>query len=149
MRAQTSIDFLVGMSVFLLTVAFVFMALPNSFVPFTGDESAELLSVDRVASHLSDGTLARRGQPGILNETCTTQFFGAPGACNPSDLNAALGVGSQQRVNVTIESNGAIRTVGGVELSAGPSVPTRGSVVVATRLVAIDGDEHTLYVRMW
>ncbi|GAA0198410.1 hypothetical protein ACFFQF_15160 [Haladaptatus pallidirubidus] len=149
MRGQTSIDFLVGMSVFLLTVAFVFATLPNTFAPFTGDDSSELLGTDRVASHLTEGTLAQQNRPGVLNGTCTEQFFGTSGACHPSNLNAALGVGANERVNVTIESSGAIRDIGGTQLSAGPTTPTNGSVVVASRLVSIDGEEYELYVRTW
>ncbi|WP_227354175.1 DUF7287 family protein [Haladaptatus salinisoli] len=145
MRGQTSIDFLVGMSVFLLTVAFVFAALPNTFAPFAGDDGADVLAADRVAAHLAEGTLAREGRPNVLNATCTEQFFDedVPGPCHQSNLNDALGVGPTRRVNVTIESDEAL------VYAAGPPVPTRGSVVVASRLVSLGGEERTLSVRVW
>ena len=148
-RGQTSIDFLVGMSVFLLTVALVFGMLPNTFAPFTGGDNANLLTADRVAAHLTEGTLARPNQPNVLNETCTEQFFGSSGACHPTDRLAALGVRPSHQVNVTIESDDGIRTLNGTELQSGPSVPTSGSVVVTSRRVSLDGDECTLFVRLW
>lgn len=136
---------MVGMSVFLLTVAFVFATLPNTFAPFTSDNSADLLTADRVGAHLAEGKLARQNHSSMLNKTRTEQFFKTP----EDELPAELGIDSNRHANVTIESEGSIEKLNGTELSAGPPVPTRGSVVVASRLVSLNGEEYTLSVRIW
>ena len=88
--------------------------------------------------------------PGELNETCTQQFFDddVSGACHQTSLASALGLGSES-VNVTVEEDGEIRPHSGTALRAGPPVPDDASVVVARRLVVLDGEESDLYVRVW
>ncbi|UPV73591.1 hypothetical protein M0R89_13715 [Halorussus limi] len=157
-RGQTSIDFVVGMSVFLLTVAFVVAFLPGMFGPFTATGSGDVLAADRTAGLLAEQTLADPTNPGVLNATCTAEFFsktddGAIAACglgaDSSDLDAALGLGSATGVNVTIERGGTVRSKRGVTLAAGPEPPVSESVVVSRRVVLLGGDNANLYVRMW
>ena len=150
-RGQTTIDFLVGASVFLLTVGFVFAALSGIFAPFTGTGAADTLAADRGAATLAEGVLARPGRPGVLNATCTGQFFdeNRSGACSVADLDEAMGIDAADQVNVTVEEGGSVRKLSGSELRAGLPVPDRGSVVVARRLVLLGGEESDLYVRTW
>lgn len=150
-RGQTTIDFLVGASVFLLTVGFVFASLSGIFAPFTGTEASDTLAADRGAATLVEDALARPGQPGVLNATCTRQFFNESlaGACSVDDLDEGIGIDAPDQVNVTVEEDGSVRNLSGSELRAGPPVPDRGSVVVARRLVLLDGEESDLYVRTW
>ncbi|PSP55251.1 hypothetical protein BRC82_06695 [Halobacteriales archaeon QS_1_67_19] len=155
-RAQTSIDFVVGMSVFLLTVAFVVGFLPGVFEPFTASGEGDVLAADRTAALLADQSLAESGTAGRLNATCTAEFFDADGAvgdcrfdADAADLDAALGLGPATAVNVTIAENGTVRTVDGVELAAGSEPPASESVVVSRRVVLLDGEESDLRVRVW
>ncbi|WP_137287130.1 DUF7287 family protein [Halorussus salinisoli] len=157
-RAQTSIDFVVGMSVFLLTVAFVVAFLPGVFEPFTDGGEGEVLASDRTATLLSEQLLAEPAKPGALNATCTAEFFsetddGTIDACrfdaDASNLESALGVGPTTAVNVTIEENGTVRSTRGVTLEAGPTPPESESVVVSRRVVLLGGEESDLYVRVW
>jgi hypothetical protein len=159
-RAQTSIDFVVGMSVFLLTVAFVVAFLPGVFEPFTQGGEGEVLAADRTASLLAEQVLAEPTDPGVFDPACTAEFFDAEGdgaggvsgcqySTDASDLDAALGLGATTSVNVTVEENGSVRSVGGVTLSAGPEPPTTQSVVISRRVVLLDGEERDLFVRVW
>jgi hypothetical protein len=163
-RAQTSIDFAVGMSVFLLTVAFVVGFLPGVFEPFTDGSEGDPLAADRTASLLAEQVLADPGSPSVLDGPCTAEFFDAEGdgaggvaGCrydaDAADLDAALGLGPGVEVNVTIAENGTVRSVshGGetVDLHAGPTPPESESVVVSRRVVLLGGEERDLYVRVW
>ena len=158
-RGQTTFDFLVGMSVFLLTVAFVVAFLPNVFEPFTAEGSDDVLAADRTADLLSEQLLADPATPAVLNATCTEAFFDAAGDgddgldcafdTDANDLRGALGVGPTVSVNVTVEENGSIRSIDSTDLRAGRSPSNSESVVVARRVVLLDGDERDLYVRVW
>ncbi|WP_420028707.1 DUF7287 family protein [Halorussus caseinilyticus] len=157
-RAQTSVDFVVGMSVFLLTVAFVVGFLPGVFEPFTASGEGDVLASDRTASLLAEQLLADPETPGALNATCTAEFFsesddGRIDECrfdaDAGDLGTALGVSPTTAVNVTIEENGTVRSAGGVTLDAGPTPPESESVVVSRRVVLLGGEESDLYVRVW
>ena len=151
-RAQTTIDYAVGVSVFLLVVAFVFAFVPTMFDPFAGGRG-ESLAADRAAAQLSYDLLGDPATPYALDEECVSDFFnesadeygGIPPQCGyhtRSLRNATLGANSTIGLNVTLERDGA------TAYSAGR--PARGnSVVTAQRFVTIDGRAHRLYVRAW
>ncbi|WP_132057561.1 DUF7287 family protein [Halorussus amylolyticus] len=155
-RGQTSIDFVVGMSVFLLTVAFVVGFLPGLFEPFDGGDGAAALSADRTAAGLTGDLLGSPDRPDVLDATCTAEFFDADGDtadcrfdADASDLSGALGLGSGTNVNVTVEEDGSVRSVAGQKLRAGPAPSESGSVTVGRRVVLLADEESTLFVRMW
>ncbi|WP_254832168.1 DUF7287 family protein [Haloglomus salinum] len=249
-RGQTTLDFAVGMSLFLISVAFVISFTPNLIQPFADSGTEDTIIANRVASQLVEGTLADPGKPYVLDKACTVAFFapenldGDPdndedlntsnddqltrdrfdisranlwknNDCNfevsqPDDsdyLHARLGIAgiaddgsvsralspglqieirgdadgnetrnllcleanedpdSNQYPNVTstiVESpDGAFDTTGSVDCGASDGdydVPFQagedppedsGSVVVARRIVTIDGIRATVYVRVW
>lgn len=125
MRAQTTIDFAIGISVFLLTAVLVFSFVPGMLQPFNAGAQEETVGSDRLASQLAEGMLADPTEPYILRTGCTVEFFrpvpnGPPDpscAFNQStDLTDAdgltdrVGMAPRQRINVTIRG-----TVGGTE----------------------------------
>jgi hypothetical protein len=157
-RAQTSIDFVVGMSVFLLTVAFVVSFLPNVFEPFTATGAGDTLAADRTASLLAEQVLAHPAKPGIVAPACAAEFFDGDGAdgtgdcqftTDGADLDAALGLSSTTAVNVTIEEDGVVQSAQGVTLAVGPEPPEDDSVVVSRRIVLLGEEDRSLYVRLW
>ncbi|UPV99639.1 hypothetical protein M0R88_14090 [Halorussus gelatinilyticus] len=159
-RAQTSIDFVVGMSVFLLTIAFVVAFLPGVFEPFTATGSGDVLAADRTAGLLAEQLLADPTSPGVFDSACTAEFFDAAGdgaagvagcqyATDAADLDAALGLGPATAVNLTIENDGTVQSRRGVTLAAGPTPPRSESVVVSRRVILLGGDDADLYVRLW
>lgn len=75
MRAQTTLDFAIGIGVFLLTVVFVLAFAPGMLDPFTGDTGEKRVASNRVADALSQGMLGDPDDPYVLDVTCTVAFF--------------------------------------------------------------------------
>jgi len=152
-RGQTTIDYAVGVSVFLLVVAFVFAFAPSLTAPFTGDATDAVVVADRSADRVANDLLVEDPtRPAVLNTTCTEAFFDTDGPdrsddcrydANASKRKTALGVLSPVRsVNVTVVGDGPT-------LAAGPS-PSRGAdVSVARRAVLLDGSDASVVVRVW
>jgi hypothetical protein len=89
-RGQTTLDFAVGMSLFLISVAFVISFTPNLIQPFADSGTEDTIIANRVASQLVEGTLADPGKPYVLDKACTVAFFApehADGEVDGDDLN--------------------------------------------------------------
>jgi hypothetical protein len=158
MRAQTTIDFAIGISLFLVVVAFVVAFVPTIFTPFESTESPG--TADRIATSLGTDRLGDPAEPYVLNGTCTDAFFeqlesgtDAPGGClynTSADTTAALFGLSERDVNVTIRRpDGTIADRPGGKLAAGPTPPETASVSAATRVVSLSGESRRLLVRTW
>jgi hypothetical protein len=167
-RGQTTLDFAVGMSVFLLAVIFVIAYAPTMFDPFTGGTGTKLIVADRAATTVSADLLATSSaEPGVLSMGCTAAFFDvsltdeAQGAecARPIDgenFEALLSLGGRN-ANVTIHDLGApssdpasptwVGSGGGLTRTNSASVPS--DVAVATRTVSIEGTQYRLTVRVW
>jgi hypothetical protein len=158
-RGQTTMDFAIGMSLFLLVLVGVFTFLPSVFAPFSADGGSSMVVADRAAARLAGQTLvATTERPLLLDAACTVAFFDetspVPADCNfdadAGNLGAALGVDTDvHRVNVTLEDDGGVVSLKGTPLRAGPDIPPSGDVVTATRAVRLDGTRERLLVRVW
>jgi hypothetical protein len=73
-RAQTNLDLLIGVSVFLITAGFVIATASGMSDPFVGGQELPLVT-DRTTALLVEGLFSTAGRPGALNETCTFGFF--------------------------------------------------------------------------
>lgn len=111
-RGQTTLDFAIGISIFLAVVLFIFVFIPGILSPFTASAQDETVSADRVADRLSKGMLASPSEPHVLDEYCTKEFFNNEGTntgcgfSNEQPVEQQVGVsGSFQNVNVTIRGN--------------------------------------------
>ena len=115
MRAQTTLDFAIGMSVFLLAVVFVFTFVPGILEPFEAGPQEETAVADRVASQMVHTSLADPKEPFVLTRECTDAFFNftadgetACGFDHTVDLTAGgqltdrVGVADRQRMRVSI-----------------------------------------------
>lgn len=177
MRAQTTLDFAIGMSFFLLAVAFVFAFVPGMIDPFTGDTQEEMTVSNRLADRLATDALASPDEPTILNETCTRRFFdssAAPGTCafaadNGDGPGDRLEVDDRLSINATITGDAdgdddadllcwdsAGETVVedssadcDVTFAGGDAAPDGQSVVSASRRVTVGGIDARLVVRVW
>ncbi|QZX99606.1 DUF7287 family protein [Halobaculum rubrum] len=162
-RGQTTIDYAVGVSVFLLVVAFVFAFAPSLTAPFTSDATDAVVVADRSADRIANDLLvADPARPSVLDADCTAGFFDTDEAVDTdcryetdaSDLRGALGIVSPDRTaNVTVVSDGGIRVLGdgadAVPLAAGPAPPRGAGVSTARRAVLLDGSDATVIVRVW
>jgi hypothetical protein len=115
-RGQTTLDFAVGMSTFLLVFAFVLTFIPGMIQPFSASDQEATVIADRVADHLSQGLLGDPARPYILNSTCTVAFLddSTGTGCRYSGDNISDRVGLSRydtnkpyrsRINVSLEGN--------------------------------------------
>lgn len=168
-RGQLTVDFVVGVAVFVVAVAVVVAVVPGLFEPY--DDAETTVVVDRVADDLTGDLLAASpsAPPGVLNESCTVAFFTGSGASgcafDASDpLTERFGVAGTYRVNVTVAWNetgdedvetlcgdgGTVSACGTETLAAGPPVPAnRRSIGTATRVATVGDRPVLLKVRVW
>ncbi|MEF8884967.1 MAG: hypothetical protein V5A44_07595 [Haloarculaceae archaeon] len=174
LRGQTTLDFAVGMSIFLLTLAFVFTFVPGMLAPFGDTTQAETAAANRIAENLTTGTLGDPDAPYVLDRQCTVEFFNAStGNCDFDGTTTAdrVGVVDWQPVNVTIrgdqnddgvsnilcfdgsdfvERSACTPASGHVVLSGGPDpAGSSGKTVSATRVALLDDRDVTVEVVMW
>lgn len=142
-RAQTQMDFLIGMTVFLLAVGFVFSFIPTMFDPFTGQGVDNDLVADRSAAQLAEQTLVSDSMtPNMLSSETTTAFF------EDCPVELQLGIDSQT-ARIVIGSNDDPAIVNETPLACGETPPPGASVSVSQRLVSLGGGEYLLSVRVW
>lgn len=109
-RAQTTIDFTIGITIFVVTLATVFLFIPGALTPFTEGSQENIVTVNRVADTLGEDTLANPNAPYIFDTGCTVSYFDDPtsgSGCDfsGSDLRATVGLGETKNVNMTIRGN--------------------------------------------
>jgi len=170
-RGQTTLDFAIGMSIFLAVVVFIFLFIPGILSPFEQGGQADTASTNRVADQLAKGALASPSEPFVLDRYCTVEFFanGSQDQClyDNETVEQQLGLDRFQSVNITIGTNSSTagtlcwkQDVGLVERSncnTGDTLLARGDPrsestddsVTSQRVVSLDREDVTLYVRMW
>lgn len=136
-RAQTGIDFLVGATVFLVAVGFVFAFLPTMFDPFVQTDTDNALIADRAASQLAEGVLVDEETPAVLNDTKMSTFFSS---CTNDSVGDDLGLDTDR---IRIELDGVY--------DCGEEPPFGSSVTISQRVVLNEttGDYHRLTVEVW
>ncbi len=171
-RGQTTLDFAIGTSVFLLTVAFVVMYAPTLFDPFAGGSGAKLLVADRAATSVAGDLLAvSTAEPGILSASCVGLFFDVTldetvrgGSCNNAATLESLDDDEGFDRLLSLDGRNAVVTIHELGTPASDPVEptwadgplTRSNdeadprdVAVATRTVSIEGQQYRLTVRVW
>ncbi|XVH30977.1 DUF7287 family protein [Haloferacaceae archaeon DSL9] len=149
-RGQLTLDFAVGISLFVLVVVSVFAFVPGMFGSFDGSAGAP--AADRFATTLTADLLGEPSTAGALNETCTAAFFaqlgGGPdvhdGCRFGPETTLSAQLATDRRVNATIETR-----TGAVVYTAGDAPSDRASIVSATRAVLLGGETHRVVVRVW
>lgn len=159
-RGQTTLDFVLGIGVFIVVVAFVFGFVPGMVDPFTQDQ-AEGQVADRVADAVVDDLTDAVGEPSELNETKTVAFF-----ADSTDLAYRAGVDSRYGITVTLGrpvdgdadlqvlcgESGAVQpcAAGGDALQRGDSVPASSTTIgTARRSVIVNDRIAIVYVQVW
>lgn len=168
-------DFVIGVSIFLVTVGVVFGMIPSLIDPFE-ESSDDSITADRIASQLVDGMLTDPGRHGVLDESCTYAFFdeshGDGAQCairfneSESTLATRLNVSASYSLNVTIQRDidgdqskeilctdgsqlSACSGGGMTQLAAGVTPPTHQSTFAARRIAYLDNKDITLVVTIW
>ncbi|AEM57598.1 hypothetical protein Hhis01_00169 [Haloarcula hispanica] len=176
-RGQTTLDFAIGMSLFLSVLIFIFLFIPGLLSPFSAGVQEETVTTDRVADGLTMGMLGSPQQPYVLDEHCTREFFAGnapPSGCGyESGGSAEERVGldpARENVNVTIRGNATATAASdetlcwdgateelveasgscGTVLTTGGNPPTNNDAsVTALRVVSLNGQDVTVRVVMW
>lgn len=160
-RGQTTIDYSIGISIFLVVLSFTLLFVPSLISPFTESTQDQKVISNKVADTVSKSLLVESvSTPFVLDSECTEEFFdgdGSVASCtfdvavdgDQWDLNDAVGVREGVFVQVTIEDSSGVVTHNGVDLEAGPDPGGITGVTIAKRIVRLDGDTYTLFVRVW
>lgn len=142
-RGQTTQDFAVGISVFVLAIAFVFVFVPMIFTPFTNATGAEAAQAERIA-----GTVVADLSDDDPNNFSSSDF--TYDGMDDDELAENLGLRLSNghlidHVNITVETLGADPDQ---ELAAGHHYDGQPGAST-TRIVSVDGTVHKLVVRVW
>jgi hypothetical protein len=178
-RGQTTLDFAVGMSLFLVSLTFIMLFVPGMLGPFVGGTQDEIPASNRVADDLATRLLGNASEPYALDAHCTQAFFKSATASDcefdGTTIEERVGVKDRMNVNVTVLGNTTGGTVDQVlcwdatnervverdDASCGPNpddvVLARGSnldgsggkTVSARRVALLDGRDVTIEVVMW
>jgi hypothetical protein len=173
-RGQTTLDFALGASLFLLALIGVLVFVSGTMEPFTEGSQEDIGVADRVADSLAEGLLVDPAEPHILDTTCTVEFFAgnSPADCrhSGSSLTERVGVKNWQLINVTMQTDltggpdeevlcwdstderVVARSTAGCDqqFTVGPTPPPRvGDTVTARRVVSINGTDTTMRVEVW
>ena len=107
-RGQTTLDFAVGVSIFLIALTGVLLFIPGTLEPFTEGGQDNIVTANRLADQLSEGTLGDPKNPHVLNTSCAIRFFSdqTPG-CHYSGatLKDRVGVLDRTNLNISLQSN--------------------------------------------
>lgn len=142
-RGQTTLDFAVGISVFLVTVAFAFAFVPGIIAPFADAGTADPATANRIADGLATDQFSAPGEEYVLDGERAADFFGDPDAVD------RLAVPRYRTVNVTVENATGVADIGGERAAAGPETPSGADVTTAWRTVTVDDRRLELVVRVW
>ena len=111
MRGQTTLDFAIGVAIFIAVVLFTFTFVPTVLEPFDVVAEDNPTMADRTADSLAHGQLGPADQPHLLEWHCTVEYF--EGNPSPSDCNyqgqtleERLDLGIGERANITITRDG-------------------------------------------
>lgn len=115
-RGQTTLDFAIGISVFLVVIVFVFSFVPGILQPFVTSADDNAVLADRVSDRITQGQLGDPSEPYVLDRECAVEFFndsrydaglGSPSDCryDGGDIQERLTVRNRTNINVTLEGN--------------------------------------------
>ncbi len=120
-RAQTVQDFAVGISLFLLTVGFVFAFVPSLFTPFQSDVApGSTNQADRVGSSIVND-LSMDDRPNWITKRDAAGFFNT--FSTAEDLQDRYGLPTTAQINVTIVPLNDTTPVDFVGITGIPDLP--------------------------
>lgn len=175
MRGQTTLDFAIGVSIFLAVVLFTFAFVPTVLDPFDVVAEDNPTLADRTADNLAHSQLGSAGQPNELNRYCTVRFFESgpsPPECNydGQTLQERLGLDDVQDANISITRDGNVSEPlcwtdsaaddepglttacgsGDTTLTIGENRPgEQDTTITSRRVVSLYGETVVMEVMLW
>ena len=168
-RGQTLPDFAIGISIFLITVSFIIVFVPQLTLPF--EDTEQPVVAERTATDLESALLSDPDMQSHLNESCTLAFFSQSGTTScpfetDEPIETQVGIDPSYSINVSLRETpsdspnstrlcmdgGTIGACSGSSdvLTVGPDVPQDGqSVATSRQSVAINGTSAILEVVVW
>jgi len=132
-RGQTAQDFAVGIGLFLLAVAFVFIFVPQIVEPYeAGIGSSEHSQADRAATMIVHN-VSEEGSPGVLDPAATASYLSTD---DVEVLRERTGLPFTARINVTVRN---VET-GTMQWSDGAVYREGRAAATATRIVRTTDD---------
>ncbi len=138
-RGQTTLDFLIGTSVFLIAIALILAFVPGIIDPFTAGTEGHSVTANRAAATLTESTLAEPDNPYILDKSTVDTFFNK----DTGTIKSQLGLHPDLGINMTLTNSTTTFN------SVGPSPPEDRSVTSAWRVVSYDGQRAELTIKVW
>ncbi|WP_435363564.1 DUF7287 family protein [Haloarchaeobius sp. DYHT-AS-18] len=142
-RAQTTQDFAIGISIFLLTVGFTFGFLPSLLTPFGSPMGDDITAkTDRVAATLIAENHVD-GEPRTLNYSQLESFLASTNS--ESALQDHFGLRSTADINITIVNvtdtgtRTPLQRASGTNLTAGTLYEGQTPAASTTRVIVVTG----------
>jgi len=101
-RGQTTLDFAIGISIFLAVLIFIFLFIPGVLSPFTESTQEETVASNRIADQLAKGMLASPSEPYVLDRYRTVEWLNNSDSSLESDLGLDQ---NRDNLNVSIQGN--------------------------------------------
>ncbi|WP_135805210.1 DUF7287 family protein [Halorussus marinus] len=147
MRGQTTIDFALGVSVFVLTVAFAFGLIPSLFAPFNApiDDGLTTRADRTAATALAD---LSTGGNALDPDRAANRFDATNGT--ETALRSSYGLSATTRINVTVTDpeTESVATVDGESLRGGGALGDRPAAA-SSRIVTIRDETYRFTVYLW
>lgn len=137
-RGQSTLDFLLGVVIFLIAIMIVVAVIPGMLDPFTSGSESHPVVADRAVSTLATEELGTES-PYVASDSAVADVFDQ----SESELITTLGLPDSIRLNVTMDNRTG--TVG----SLGPIPPSAKSATAAWRVVDYNGSPANVTVRVW
>ena len=142
-RGQTTQDFVVGIGVFLLAVAFVFSYVPSLITPYASYGGGESAQADRIAATVVDDLSENPDRPNHLNGSAFVETYEG---VDSFDLAADLGLRATDtnaidRVNVSLERTNQSLDRADRRVVSGGDAYTGQDAASSARIVTVDFDE--------
>lgn len=146
---QMSLDFLIGLGIFLMAFIFVLTFVPSMLVPFQSSSDDLTMTADRVSTELVDNILIANGStPNVINQTITASFISELNTPASYDtVRKSIGLNGTRLYNINV-TYGTIKNYG---LSGGPAYPTGALNMGQSRRIVTNeiGDIGSIYVTVW
>ncbi len=158
-KAQLTLDYIAGMSIFLLTVAFVFQFIYGLFIPFQSSSDEISLASDRASTILVDRILVadRSGALSVVDQGKLYYFNNTKlNRTNEATYRSALDELGLNSSEIIYDMNLSVTGLDGSMMNqSGPGLPEKQDVGQTRRLVLIlnssTGYNKTAYIsaRVW
>lgn len=161
-RGQTTIDYTIGIVLFISAIGGVFLLLPTIFDPFSTSTTANTIVADQIATQLTT-ELLQTGDSGSIDAVCTAAFFSENTTLDSDcsftaddSVKAVTGLDSTTETEISIhetanDPDDSITTTVDSEpytLQRATS-DTAENTAIATRTVELNGEIYRLTVEVW